>query len=255
MNGGAVNRLAGFVAAFAAVVLSGCHADTTKPAPTAPVATPVAAAPAVATPAPSAAADLNQAFAAAFGSPAPAVRIVSRDGQDTTLRYRPAKLVAVGSLYALISEARTEGCHGCYGELAIHYLTREGPGFKLVGAWPEIANGGSFGEPPDWSMRTDLFTGPAVVASAGGTWQGCTVAYADIIELTPDKPVVRAKRILMTYSDGADDDHDVDGTLHAEQKDRAFAVDYAGSQSRTVEYRPVGEVFEAAHGAPGLPSC
>ena len=172
-----------------------------------------------------------------------------------TLRYRPAKLVPLGSLSVLISEARTDGCHGCSGSLAIHYLAREGTGFRVVGAWPEISDGGSFGEPPSWKVRDDLFSGPAIVADAGGTWQGCTVAYADIIELTPDTPVVRARRVLTTFDDGDDEARGVDGTIRAEQKDHAFAVDYAGDHPRTIEYRATGDVFQAARGAPGLPSC
>ncbi|HWE45617.1 MAG TPA: hypothetical protein VG407_06270 [Caulobacteraceae bacterium] len=202
-----------------------------------------------------AAADLNKAFAAAFGAPAPADKVVTRDGQDAMLRYRPARLVSLGTVTVLISEARTDGCHGCYGELAVHYLTRDGTGFKPAGAWPEISDGGSFGEPPNWSIRTDLFSGPALVVHAGGTWQGCTVDYADIIELTPDRPIVRARRVLMTYSDDSADGRDFDGSLRAVDKDRAFAVDYASAHKRTVDYVRSGEVYQAAHGAPGLPSC
>jgi hypothetical protein len=251
--------------AVAIVILAGCHNNTKAPASATPAATPTATpAPAAAPVPPPAApvappsytpADLKAAFAAAFGGPAPAVKIVTRDDQETTLRYRPAKLVPVGAVTALISEARSDGCHGCYGELAIHYLTRDGAGFKRVGAWPEISDGGSFGEPPNWSIRTDLFSGPALVADAGGTWQGCTVAYADVIELTPDRPIVRAKRVLITYSDANADGNDVDGTLRPIEKDHAFAVDYAGAHKRTVGYVKAGEVYQAARGGPGLPSC
>ncbi|HEY3813501.1 MAG TPA: hypothetical protein VGL66_09765 [Caulobacteraceae bacterium] len=253
------NLIGVIAAAAAAFVLSGCHADTKQPtaASVAPApATPVQApAPASANPAE----DLKQAFAAAFGSAAPAVRIVTRDGQETTLRYRPARLIPIGGHDALISEARSEGCHGCYGELALHYLARQGTGFKVIGAWPEISDGGSFGEPPSWTVRDDLFDGPALVVTAGGTWQGCTVAYADLIELTPDKPVVRANRVLTTYDDGGEadgsDDQSVDGAIRAGQKGRAFSVDYTGAHPRKIEYRLLGETYEADHGAPGLPSC
>lgn len=255
-----MRNITGVIAAlFVAVVLAGCHADTKKPAPaassTAPAPTTTVSAPAPAAAPSDPAADLKQAFAAAYGSAAPAVRIVTRDGQDTTLRYRPAKLIPLGSVSALISLARTDGCHGCYGELAIHYLTRDGAGFKVVGAWPEISDGGSFGEPPDWTVRNDLFTGPAVVASAGGAWQGCTVAYADIIELTPDRPVMRAKRVLITYDDDNNTDRGVDGTIKPVEKDRVFDVDYAGAHARTIRYKRAGDVFDASSGAPGLPSC
>jgi hypothetical protein len=199
--------------------------------------------------------DLDSAFAAAFGSPAPAIRIVTRDGDEVTLRYRPVKLIDLGGRTALVSEARTDGCHSCSGALAVHYLTRGPSGFAVAGAWPEIVDGGSFGEPPSFLLRDDLFSGPALVASSGGTWQGCTVAYADVLELTADRPVLRAKRVLMIYADENLADGDIEGTLRPEVKDRAFAVDYSGPHARSVEYRSTGEVFEPAPGGRGLPSC
>jgi hypothetical protein len=196
--------------------------------------------------------DLKTAFAVAFGGPAPAIRIVERNGDPTTLRYRPVKLLTVGDHLVLISESQTDGCHSCYGSLAIHYLKRAGGGLQVTGAWPEIADGASFGDPPRWALRSDLFQGPALEVSAGGTWQGCTVEYAQLVELADDRPILRVKRVLTAY-DGPGGE--IAGKLRPETKGAAFAVDYDGERPHTVEYRPTGEAFEPVHAEPDLPSC
>ncbi len=199
--------------------------------------------------------DLDAAFTTAFGALPPAVRIVKRNDEDFTLRYRPVRLVSLGAVTALISEARSDGCHGCYGALAVHYLARTPEGFKVLNAWPELIDGGSFGEPPRWSLRDDLFSGPVIEAHAGGTWQGCTVDYINLVELGAARPINRAQHVLAYYDDETHTDSGIEGKLRAVTRDRAFAVDYSGARTRTVEYKPTGEVFSPAHDEPGLPSC
>jgi hypothetical protein len=226
--------------AFAGFAASGCGAPD-KPVAHAPAAR---------------ASDLDAAFATAFGGPSPAVRVVQRDGEATTLRYRPVKLVTLDTRdVVLISEARSDGCHGCSGTLAAHYLVRNADGFTLKSAWPEMLVGGSFGEPPHWSIRNDLFSGPVIEAHAGGTWQGCTVDYADLVELGATQPIPRLKHVLMYYDNDTDADSAIEGKLRAEVKDHAFAVDYSGAHTRTVEYRATGDAFSPVRDEPSLPSC
>jgi hypothetical protein len=199
--------------------------------------------------------DLDAAFVAAFGAPAPVMRVVARNGEPVTLRYRPARLLDLGGRYALMSEARSDGCRGCRGALSVHYLTRAGNRFQVVGAWPEFSDGGSFGEPPAWRIRDDLFSGPALESDVAGAWRGCALGYVDLFELTPTGPVVRARRVLMYYDDETRGERSLRAVIRPEAKDRAFAVDYDGDGRRTVEYRPAGAVFVPVRAEPGLPSC
>lgn len=203
------------------------------------------------------ASDLERAFQAAFGSAVPAVRVVARDGDtETTLRYRPAMLVDLGDRTALISEGRTEGCHGCYGALAVHYLYRlPGGGFRLVGAWPEIVDGTSFGAPPDWKLRTDLFPAAAIEATGGGTWQGCTVAKAAFVELTPERPVLRARDVLTAWTTDTTDEAPLEGKARPLRPGRSFAMDYEGAGRLTVEYRRMGETYRPVGTQAALPEC
>ena len=213
--------------------------------------------PAQAAPAAVKASDLDRAFQAAFGAAPPALRVVARDGEtETTLRYRPARLVELGDRVALVSEGQTDGCHGCYGSLAVHYLRRApGGGFRLIGAWPELVDGTSFGAPPDWKLRTDLFPAPAIEASGGGTWQGCTIAKADFVELTPEKPVVRARQVLTAWTTDVTDEAALEGKARPLRPGQSFAMDYEGAGRLTVEYRRTGEVYAPVGAQAALPDC
>jgi hypothetical protein len=117
-----------------------------------------------------------------------------------------------------------------------------------VGAWPEIAAGAGFGAAPGWTLRHDLFGGAAIETEAGGTWQECAVTRADLVELTAEKPVVRAHGVMTGYSGR-------DGTLKGRIRPDGrggFVADYAGGPA--VRYVRDGEAF-APVGRPRLPSC
>jgi hypothetical protein len=203
--------------------------------------------------------ELDRAFAAAFGQAPPAVRVVNRDGSGAaTLRYRPLGLVELGDRTALVSGGWTDSCHGCYGALAVHYLQRTPSGFRLVGGWPEIVDGAAFGEPPEWSMRADLTPEPALQTRSGGTWQGCTVARADLVELTRDRPIVRVRNVLLDYdaeNSGAEQDPAVHGELRAGDKGRTFSAEYTGEHRLSVLYVRNGDAYQPARAEPDLPSC
>jgi hypothetical protein len=158
---------------------------------------------------------------------------------------------------ALVSGGWTDSCHGCAGALAIHYLQRTPQGFRLTGAWPEIAQGASFGEPPQWRLRAGLFPQTAIEARSGGTWQGCTVGVADLIELTPERPIVRARGVLLDYdnSGSGDEDNAVHGELKARDIGRSFEADYTGARRLGVVYVRDGDAYQPDRNVPELPSC
>lgn len=256
------DRARGQATAIAAAVLAttlliaGCDRKPVAPASGAP--DPVAAERQVAEAA-AATPELDAAFLAAFGQKSPATRTVDREGEKVTLIYRPLKLLTLGDRFVLVSGGRvSEGCHLCVGSLAIAYLRRRPGGFSADGFWPEAADGKSWGEPPDWSLRNDLFPNPSIEARGGGTQSGCTFEQADLIELTPDKPVVRARSILTGYDDSGEGDghgRSIDGKFRALIPGTAFAADYSGAVRTSVTWRRVGEAYAATGQYPPLPSC
>jgi hypothetical protein len=202
--------------------------------------------------------EIDAAFAAAFGSPPPAVRVVERQGWgETTLRYRPARLIPMEGVTVLVSEAQTDGCHGCYGALAVHYLRKQEGGWRRLGGWPEILDGSSFGAPPTWTIRTDLFPSPAIESMGGGTWQGCTIVKSDFVELTPDRPVVRAQGVLTAFDYQPDEAEpaSIEGKARPDAPGRSFAVDYQGAGGLTVVYRRNGDAYLPVGPQQELPEC
>ncbi|MBS0295015.1 MAG: hypothetical protein JSR45_01800 [Proteobacteria bacterium] len=241
-------------AALTAALLAACDRKPAAPAAPDPVAAErqVAQA-AAATP------ELEAAFLAAFGQKSPATRTVDREGEKVTLVYRPLKLLTLGDRLVLVAGGRVnEGCHLCVGSLAVAYLRKGATGFTAEGFWPEIADGETWGEPPMWRLREDLFPNPALEARGGGTQSGCTFEQADLIELTPEKPVVRARSILTGYDgsgEGEGRGRSIDATLKPLTPGKAFAVDYSGAVRTSVVWRRVGEAYAATGQYPPLPAC
>ena len=230
--------------------------------PAEPAQAPVG--PAVAPPAagvvPDAAAPTEaEAFQAAWGSPPPVTyRAADAAPDDEAMTYSKGTLVPMGGdRFALVSEGQGGDGHVSAGALAIHYLTRSPAGLTRTGAWPNIVDGGTFGNPPQWSVRMDLTPSPAVVTEAGGTWQGYSCSWSDVIELTPDQPVVRADGIPVGYSSGGareDAGEEMDGALATDIKGQSFSVRYSGDRSATVRYALRGQRYEATT-SPDLLTC
>lgn len=197
------------------------------------------------------------AFRAAWDTAPPAQSTGKEGGSETTQTYRSGRLVPVqGDVYALVSEGHGGEGHGATGSLAIHYLKRTPQGFERVGAWPALATGGSWGNPPEWAVRTDLMPGPAIVATGGGTWQGYSCEWADVVELTPTGPVLRADGLHLSYSSGGalgDAGESYEGTILPGRKGQAFRVDY-DTPDVTVTYAKVDDGYDPVS-PPDLPWC
>lgn len=187
------------------------------------------------------------AFRMAFGSAAPAVRKVTRpDGDyEEALTYSPARLAPLGELMVLVSTASSDhDCHACSGALAIHYFKRQNGSWVMSGAWPEILPGTGFGAPPDFTIRTDLGRPTWLQAEGGWSGQGYTCTSADLIELTPQGPVVRGENIPLHYDNaGVVDDPaqatTVDGKLDR-GPDGKLRVTFTGSKTGFTDYDMVG---------------
>ena len=201
-----------------------------------------------------------EAFRLAFGKPAPAARTVARGepGNEETLTYTPAKLVPVGDVMALVSTAtNSSDCHACSGALAIHYFKREGSGWALAGSWPEILGGNGFGAPPEWRIRTDLGRPAYLVSETGWSGQGYTCASTDLVELTPQAPLVQATAIPMHYDNagvGTIPVVNIDGKLDR-GPDGKLRVTFTGSKTGFVDYELVGGKFTRVSPADLINDC
>ena len=199
------------------------------------------------------------AFQAAWGSAAPVTYRAPDAGPDEeVMTYSSGRLVPLGGdRFALVSEGQGGDGHVSAGALAIHYLTRTPTGFTRTGAWPNIVDGGTFGAPPQWTVRTDLTPAPALVTTAGGTWQGYSCSSSDLIELTPDRPILRTTGIPVAYDDsGAREDgaEKMEGALAPDIKGQSFSVRYTGDRTATVRYALRGQRYEATT-SPDLLTC
>jgi hypothetical protein len=199
------------------------------------------------------------AFRTAWGGPPPIEREEGTGNQTDTRTYRSGRLIALeGGRYALISDGQGGEGHVSSGSLSIHYLQRTGDSFTRIGSWPEFLVSGTWGASPEWKIRTDLTPSPTLVAEAGGTWQGYTCSWAHVIELTPDKPVVRIDQIPTSYSDGGAREEgktkSMEGVLIPGQKGKSIRVRYTGDVDATVVYAKVGESYDPVN-LPDLLSC
>lgn len=201
------------------------------------------------------------AFRAAWNAPPPVERKATAPGLgETEITYAAAKLVPLGGdRYALVSDGKGGDAHVDTGALAIHYLKRKATGFERTGAWPEFVYDGTFGSPPQWSVRTDLTAAPAILTTGGGTWQGYTCSWSSVIELADAGPVLRAETIPVHYDSGGaafeeKDAKAMEATVAAGEKGRSFVVRYTGDRTANVTYALTGDKYVATS-EPDLLTC
>ncbi|WP_119759729.1 hypothetical protein [Sphingomonas cavernae] len=178
---------------------------------------------------------------------------------DTRYAFKPEGVSWIGERAVLISGGQGDDCHGCAGTLAVHYLQPKGDALEVVGAWPQAASGTSWGQPPEWTLRTDLASNPVLETRGGGTFQGYTCSAAELVELKPDAPLTVAEGIQLGYSDegamAGSAAQNINGKIIPGAKDQSFVVAYNGSSSARVTYERHGETYEKAKGSAELPAC
>lgn len=201
----------------------------------------------------------TDAFQAAWGSASPVTYRAPDAGiDDEAMTYSRGTLVPLsGDRFALVSEGQGGEGHVSAGALAIHYLTRTPSGFTRTSSWPNIVEGGTFGAPPEWTIRTDLTPAPALVTEAGGTWQGYSCSWSALVELTPERPILRTSAIPVAYDDSGakgEGGEEMEGGLVSDMKGQSFSVRYTGDRSATVRYALRGQRYEATT-SPDLLTC
>ncbi|WP_336959008.1 hypothetical protein [Sphingobium aquiterrae] len=218
-----------------AVLLSSCSSPVPDNEGT-PARSGAAASPAAGQPAAFAPETLPPAERLALAMKAAGVMAQAGDADMTPSLRR------IDGRWVLLNPVRDGDCHGCSGALEIRYLNVGEKGFEPAGSWPDMIGGGSWGAPPDWQIREDLMPVPVIAASGGGTWQGYSCSSMTLVALTPDKPLLMAEAIPVSYDNGgavadAGEAHSsVTGRIMPVRKGQRFDMIYQGSPGGTVRY-------------------
>jgi hypothetical protein len=165
-------------------------------------------------------------------------------GGEVTIAVNPAALIPIApGIIALIAkgENKAHDCgRFCTGQLDIHYLRRNGNGFELLGSWKDVAGPSQFGLAPNWNIRNDLFMGPALIAVGDAGGGGCGVEQAQILELTPLRPIVRATQVLLG-SQG--DNGKVEASINSIERSKSFQVIYQGAVKAKQNWSILGDEY------------
>lgn len=198
------------------------------------------------------------AFRAAWGAPPPIERREVVGGQEDVRTYRSGQLVPLGAgRFAFLSSGEGGDAHVNAGSLAIHYLSRNASGFRLEGSWPGFIVSGTFGQSPRWTVRHDIMPSPSLVVEGGGTWQGYSCGWADIVELTPSGPIVRAPNLRLSYGSGGalgDAGESFDGVIEPGVVGHTFLVRFSGDHEGTVTFAKAGDEYDPVD-MPDMPWC
>lgn len=205
---------------------------------------------------------LALAFRAAWDRAPPAKAPAPEQSGGGDFTFNAGKLLALGGeRYAFISDGQGQDGHVSPGAVAIHYLHRTPDGFRRADARPLIVDGGTFGNPPEWTIQQGLLPAPALIATSGGVWQGYACSGASIVELTPERPVLRADYVRLNYSNGGaviDDKaaEEMEGRLVPATPGRDFTVEYSGASTARVTWRLAADgTYKPANEPADLPWC
>jgi hypothetical protein len=175
---------------------------------------------------------------------------------EGSFEFREGQVVQLATnQYALISSGYVEGAgHSTAGALAIHYLRRDGDGFRRIEIDPMFIAGGSGGQAPTFEVRRDLTPSPAVVVSSGMTNQGETCVVGSVVELTPSHPVLRAIEMPLAH-EASDGEGNWTGELAAGRRGRDFAIQYSGASDARASWILTDIGLYRAASEPRLPGC
>ncbi|MGD9713205.1 MAG: hypothetical protein AB7V46_14195 [Thermomicrobiales bacterium] len=166
---------------------------------------------------------------------------------DQTYAFRPFSLEWLGGTAALISLGRNlDDSHVSSGALAIHYLNPTGDSFTVIGSWPRIVDGASFGaEPLAVAVSRSLAEYPVVYSEGGGTWSGTTCGWAHLVELRPGQPIATEGIPISHSNEGADGTvatldggsaRTIEGRIGNIDRGRSFDVIFTGTERFVERY-------------------
>lgn len=162
-----------------------------------------------------------------------------REGERTIVFERSLLVDAPFGPVLVSAGAIEDASHGDQGRIAVHYLSAQDGGFRVVRAFPVATEAGSHGAMSDWSISRRFTALPAVYTEGGGTWQGYTCTVATLTELRPDGPAEIAE-IPIHYDNegvgGPEPVRHVEGRIANIRPGRSFDVIFTGSERFTEHY-------------------
>ena len=97
------------------------------------------------------------------------------DDENYAVPAHPVGLAAIPGGVALLVASGVQDCLGCEGELSVFYLHPDEDGWRVTGAWRDVARAGSWGE-----LGGMATAGPALRLAGG-----------EVVELTAARPLLR----------------------------------------------------------------
>jgi hypothetical protein len=200
---------------------------------------------------------LDAAFVSAYGSPAPVEKSPDSSSPDLIFVYSPGGLIETADRFFLVTEAEGKkdvaDFHAASGGLAFHIFQKSGDNLgNLVKAVPFQQSGYGFGRAPEWKLRTDLFSSPALVVESGFAQMGCVISRVGLLELTGSDVVPRAD-VLIHHEYPTQGKSD--GVIEDVVRDRSFSVRYTGTFDATAHYTRQGNEYKSDIPDSSLPSC
>lgn len=187
-----------------------------------------------------------------------AVRAVAAQKPPAGYRFVEDRLVATTFGPVLLRRGRApDGAHADGGLVAAYYLRRDATGFALAQAYPEMVSTGSFGDFAQWEVSTAFGANPVVRVEGGGTWQGCTMSVASLVELTPKGPQLLAD-VPLYYDNGGAVERGAQrftGTIGPIEPGRGFTVRYRGTRTFAERYVRDGGTYRLRGGSSRVPGC
>ncbi len=136
-------------------------------------------------------ADLEDAFQATIGQAHRPIRQVTfGNGEAITYRLDPLLLVHIGGQhYALIMSESFDGAHWATGAVAVSYLAHDTQGWRLIQAWYEFEQPGSWGIPfYDHQFESFDFNLPFFAGTGEYCGMGACTGWYSLIGLPLDRP-------------------------------------------------------------------
>lgn len=170
--------------------------------------------------------------------------------------FRSGRVIQLSSdLYALISSGYVEGAAASApGAIAFHYLARTADGFRLLDVSPLFVAGGVGGQPPTFSVRQGIMPAPVVIVETQTPNARGTCAVAQLVELTPGQPVLRATALPMAFAPASGGGAWI-GELATGRPGRDFDVQYSGASDGQAVWILTDVGTYRASGQPRLSGC
>lgn len=169
--------------------------------------------------------------------------------------FGDGRLLNTSKATVFIASGTTVGAgHGEGGYLGLWYLERRGNAFAVLSAFPGFVHAGTFGNPPSWTVRTDLGPDEVIVAEGFGQWFGHAYTCTTLVALGRNRPRMMAPPILTGYQFDPGDDpaevepaEDIKGVVHFDGSSNSLVITYSGTVKEEVRYRQLGSSFRPPH--------